>query len=182
MDKQTRDESLDVKAIVKIKQEPFKQLKGKDDVQQSEKLTTDTTLSHKDAMQQVQDILAELIPSDPLLQDLPGQVTLEEVNSMIALEHGQAMVVFVRRDDGISMPIVVIQDATVLDLKQAIKRYVMLKQARSGSTQHISWKYVWRRHWLYYDNQKLSDDKKTLKEYGIRNKAEVTFIKRLKEK
>ncbi|ESO85328.1 hypothetical protein LOTGIDRAFT_68319, partial [Lottia gigantea] len=119
---------------------------------------------------------------DPLLQDLPPQVTLEEVNSMIALEHGQAMVVYVRRADDIVMPIVVVQDATVLQLKEAIKRYVVLKQSRAGDTQHLSWKYIWRRFWLYFDNQKLTEDGKCLKEYGIRNKCEVTFVKRLQSK
>ena len=37
--------------------------------------------------------------NDPLLRDLDTHVTLEEVNSMIALEYGQAMVVNIRRVD-----------------------------------------------------------------------------------
>ena len=40
------------------------------------------------------------LQNDPLLKDLHPYVTLEEVNSMIALEYGQAMVVNVRRGDG----------------------------------------------------------------------------------
>ena len=35
--------------------------------------------------------------NDPLLYDLPTEVTLEEINSCIALEYGQAMVVNVRK-------------------------------------------------------------------------------------
>ena len=35
--------------------------------------------------------------------DLPAEVTLEEVNSQIAVEYGQAMTVFVRRADDIVM-------------------------------------------------------------------------------
>ena len=35
--------------------------------------------------------------------------------------------------------VVVTQNATVLDLKHAIKRHVMLKQARTGGKPHISW-------------------------------------------
>lgn len=42
-----------------------------------------------------------LMKEDPLLQDLPPAVTLEEVNSQIALEYGQAMTVFVRREDDV---------------------------------------------------------------------------------
>ena len=40
------------------------------------------------------------LQNDPLLKDLHPYVTLEEVNSMIALEYGQAMVVNVQRADG----------------------------------------------------------------------------------
>lgn len=35
--------------------------------------------------------------------------------------------------------VVVVQDATVLDLKHAIKRYVKLKQKRQNSTEILSW-------------------------------------------
>lgn len=35
--------------------------------------------------------------------------------------------------------VVVVQNATVLDLKKAIQRYVQLKQEREGGVQHISW-------------------------------------------
>ena len=36
---------------------------------------------------------------DPLLQDLPTRITTEELQSQIALEHGQAMTVYLRRAD-----------------------------------------------------------------------------------
>ena len=39
--------------------------------------------------------------TDPLLCDLPTEITLEEINSQIALEYGQAMVVNVRRADNV---------------------------------------------------------------------------------
>lgn len=35
--------------------------------------------------------------------------------------------------------VVVVQNATVLDLKKAIQRYVQLRQEREGGIQHISW-------------------------------------------
>uniref|UniRef100_A0A8C4T468 Small nuclear ribonucleoprotein 25 n=1 Tax=Erpetoichthys calabaricus TaxID=27687 RepID=A0A8C4T468_ERPCA len=62
-------------------------------------------------------------------------VTLEEINSQIALEYGQAITVRVCKADGEVMPIVVVQNATVLDLKKAIRRYVELKQQREGGIQ-----------------------------------------------
>ncbi|XP_048728303.1 U11/U12 small nuclear ribonucleoprotein 25 kDa protein-like [Ostrea edulis] len=139
-------------------------------------------LSHQEAMSKVEASINEIISTDPLLCDLPPEVTLEEINSFIALEHGQAIVVNVHRADGEVLSVVVVQNGTVLDLKHAIKRHMTLKLSRSKGKKHISWKYIWKRHWLYFDGQKLTEDKKLLKEYGIRNKDEVTFIKRLKEK
>ncbi|KAF3847125.1 hypothetical protein F7725_020153 [Dissostichus mawsoni] len=59
-------------------------------------------------------------------------VNLEEVNSQIALEYGQAMTVRVLKADGEIMPIVVVQNATVLDLKKAIRRFMGRKQQREG--------------------------------------------------
>ncbi|TRY89229.1 hypothetical protein DNTS_025398 [Danionella cerebrum] len=123
-----------------------------------------------------------MIVQDPLLCDLPIQVTLEEVNSQVALEYGQAMTVRVSKADGEIMPIVVVQSAKVQDLKKAIRRYVELKQQRKGGIEHISWRYVWRTYHLVFNGEKLDDDNKNLKDYGIRNRDEVTFMKTLRKK
>lgn len=123
-----------------------------------------------------------LIVQDPLLCDLPIQVTLEEVNSQVALEYGQAMTVRVCKADGEVMPIVVVQSATVLDLKKAIRRYMELKQQREGGVKHVSWKYVWRTFHLVFNGEKLEDDRRKLKDYGVRNRDEVTFSKKLRKK
>jgi len=139
-------------------------------------------LSHQEALSVVQTILTDVLSHDPLLSDLPSCVTLEEVNSQIALEYGQAMTVNVCKADGEVLPVVVEQKATVLDLKKAIGRHVNLKQSREGRKTKLNWRYVWRTYWLYFNGQKLMEDKKPIKEYGIRNKAEITFIKRLRDK
>ncbi|KAF3842560.1 hypothetical protein F7725_024511 [Dissostichus mawsoni] len=72
----------------------------------------------------VEDELDHIVMSNSegkaLLIDLFPKVNLEEVNSQIALEYGQAMTVRVLKTDGEIMPIVVVQNATVLDLKKAI--------------------------------------------------------------
>ncbi|KAM4632159.1 U11/U12 small nuclear ribonucleoprotein 25 kDa protein isoform 2-T2 [Discoglossus pictus] len=116
-------------------------------------------------------------------EELPhAEVTLEEINSQIALEFGQAMTVRVCKADGEVMPIVVVQNATVLDLKGGIQRYVQLKHQREGGIEHISWKYVWRTFNLSFAGEKLDDDNKTLRECGIKNRDEVVFIKKLKKK
>ncbi|XP_061702341.1 U11/U12 small nuclear ribonucleoprotein 25 kDa protein [Syngnathoides biaculeatus] len=139
------------------------------------------TLTHADILDIFEEGLARLV-QDPLLCDLPIQVTLEEINSQIALEYGQAMTVKVLKADGEIMPIVVVQDASVLDLKKAIRRFVTLKQQREGGMRHISWRYVWRSYNLVFQGEKLEDDRVRLKDYGIRNRDEVTFMKRLRKK
>nr|ACO51660.1 U11/U12 small nuclear ribonucleoprotein 25 kDa protein [Aquarana catesbeiana] len=123
-----------------------------------------------------------MMVQDPLLCDLPIQVTLEEINSQIALEFGQAMTVNVCKADKDIMPIVVVQNATVLDLKRAIQRYIQLKHQREGGIQHVSWKYVWRTYYLAFAGEKLDRDEKSLREYGIKNRDEVCFVKRLRNK
>ncbi|XP_067333688.1 U11/U12 small nuclear ribonucleoprotein 25 kDa protein isoform X2 [Channa argus] len=92
-------------------------------------------LPHSEILDIFEEGLARLV-QDPLLCDLPIQVTLEEVNSQIALEYGQAMTVRVLKADGEIMPIVVVQNATVLDLKKAIRRFMELKQQREGGVKH----------------------------------------------
>ncbi|XP_077131411.1 U11/U12 small nuclear ribonucleoprotein 25 kDa protein [Ranitomeya variabilis] len=138
-------------------------------------------LPHAEVVDLFQEGLAMLV-QDPLLCDLPIQVTLEEINSQIALEFGQAMTVRVCKGDGEVMPVVVIQNATVLDLKRGIQRYVQLKHQREGGIQHISWKYVWKTYQLSFSGEKLDNDEKSLREYGIKNRDEVVFIKKLKDK
>jgi len=140
------------------------------------------TFTHKEAMSTAKDMLAGLIMNDPLLRDLDTHVTLEEVNSMIALEYGQAMVVNIRRVDNEIVPIVVTQSAKVIDLKHAIQRHFTLRQMRTGGSTHLSWRHIWKRHWLSYNNEKLMDDNRKLKSYGIRNREFVTFIKRLRNR
>ncbi|XP_055991069.1 U11/U12 small nuclear ribonucleoprotein 25 kDa protein [Sorex fumeus] len=138
-------------------------------------------LPHSEAVDVFQEGLA-MVVQDPLLCDLPIQVTLEEVNSQIALEYGQAMTVRVCKMDGEVMPVVVVQSATVLDLKKAIQRHVQLRQEREGGIQHISWAYVWRTYHLTSAGEKLTEDRKKLRDYGIRNRDEVSFIKKLRQK
>lgn len=143
----------------------------------------DQILSHQETMERIKEGLVKLT-QDPLLSDLPVDVTLEEISSQIALEYGQSMTINVRRADDKLYPVVVPQAATVRDLKVAIKRHVILKLFRDTSRpqKHISWKYIWRTYWLHFDGQKLTDDRKLIKDYGIRNRDEVKFIKRLQQK
>ncbi|XP_031565499.1 U11/U12 small nuclear ribonucleoprotein 25 kDa protein-like [Actinia tenebrosa] len=141
-------------------------------------------MSHPELMALFRKELNKLM-QDPLLADLPSEPTVEEVNAQLALEHGRAIVVNVRQMDdvGTILPVVVVQNATVDDLKKAIKRHITLKQEREGGTiTNINWKHVWKTYLLTYDGQKLTEDHKPLKEYGITSKDVVTFTKRLRRK
>nr|XP_020667649.1 U11/U12 small nuclear ribonucleoprotein 25 kDa protein [Pogona vitticeps] len=75
--------------------------------------------------------------------------------------------------------------AEVLELWQAglarLVRDPLLCQEREGGIQHISWKYVWRTYSLSFFGEKLDDDQKKLRECGIRNRDEVTFVKKLRK-
>ena len=55
-------------------------------------------LSHVEAMKKVNE-LQELILSDPFLQDLPSDVSLDEVQSKLALEQGRGIHLNLRRLD-----------------------------------------------------------------------------------
>ncbi|KAI5091587.1 U11/U12 small nuclear ribonucleoprotein 25 kDa protein [Silurus meridionalis] len=145
---------------VKLVEETVHDEQRKEDEDEEE---DEEALPHSEFLDIFEEGLA-LIVQDPLLCDLPIQVTLEEVNSQIALEYGQAMTVRVCKADGEVMPIVVVQSATVLDLKKAIQRYLELKQQREGGIKHISWRYVWRTFHLAFNGERLEDDKKKLKD------------------
>lgn len=97
---------------------------------------------------------------------------------------------------------------TVLDLKRAIKRNYELNQRRLANrmqrssdnndkplkkrhrhsssdvdghrTTRISWRYIWRKYYLEYDGEPLSDDRQLLKDYGIRNKSSLKFVDKVK--
>ncbi|PRD31179.1 UNVERIFIED_CONTAM: U11/U12 small nuclear ribonucleoprotein [Trichonephila clavipes] len=85
-------------------------------------------LHHEEALAIVENEISEIIKSDPLLHYLPSGVTLDELNNMLALEHGRAMTVIVRRADNQTCSVVVEQKATVIDLKKAFQRHFTLKQ------------------------------------------------------
>ncbi|KAL1425251.1 hypothetical protein MTO96_019400 [Rhipicephalus appendiculatus] len=114
--------------------------------------------------------------------ELQNLCALDELKSYLALEHGQAMSLVVHKADGDYYTVVVEQKATVLDLKKAIRRHVTLRMARKGVKRVLSWKYVWKTFWLSFDGELLKDDKALLRDFGIRNNSQLTFVKRLHER
>lgn len=73
-------------------------------------------------------------------------------------------------------------NTTVLDLKKAIKRHVNLSLKRENVDKKISWKYLWKKYYLCFEDTRLSNDNENIKAYGITNKIELYFTKRHREK
>lgn len=105
------------------------------------------------------------------------------------------------------LKIIVPKNGTVRDLKAAIRRGFQAYQNRqriksqcesissseksTHSTErspheplasNISWKYIWRTYYLQNDaaNTVLTDDERTLSEYGVCNKTVLKFVKKIK--
>ncbi|XP_018612641.2 U11/U12 small nuclear ribonucleoprotein 25 kDa protein [Scleropages formosus] len=176
------EEAVEAQPTVKdMKEEEEEAEEEAEEEEEEDEEEDEEALPHSEFLDIFEEGLARLV-QDPLLCDLPIQVTLEEVNSQVALEYGQAMTVRVCKADGEVMPVVVVQNATVLDLKKAIRRFVELKQQREGGIKHLSWRYVWRTYHIVFNGAKLEEDKMKLKDYGIRNRDEVTFMKKLRKK
>ena len=100
---------------------------------------------HQEIVDFVRNTLDSLLATDPILNDLPSAVTLDEVQSLIALEHGQAINIEILRDDGTSLPVIIRQYATVGQLKRTVERAIKLRLSRDANQRQrrINWKYIW---------------------------------------
>ncbi|XP_044729268.1 U11/U12 small nuclear ribonucleoprotein 25 kDa protein-like [Chrysoperla carnea] len=141
------------------------------------------SLSHEDLCEITLGTLTRLLKADCLLSDLPAGVTSEEVNSQIAVAQGQSITLEILRNLEPSLHVVVPQGkSTVLDLKKAIKRTFELRQQRNRSRGKISWRYIWRTYRLNFNGVPLTKDHSLLSLYGIKNKSQLCFVKRLRNR
>ena len=99
-------------------------------------IDVDRNYTHEELINLVRHTLDVLLPSDPLLQDLPPSVTLKEVRSLIALEHGQSIQLTIRRQDGTTLPVILPRDATIGDLKRAVRRATELHLSRTTTPRY----------------------------------------------
>lgn len=164
------------------KPEPEREQLQNGDVPLPSEEAADKVLSFQEAMAIADKKIHALISEDPLLNNLHPEVTTDELRSYLALEHGQAMSLVVHKADGDYYTVVVEQKATVLDLKMAIRRHAMLRMARKGVKRVLSWKYVWKTYWLGFEGELLKEDTALLRDFGIRNNSQLTFVKRLRER
>ncbi|XP_011693432.1 PREDICTED: U11/U12 small nuclear ribonucleoprotein 25 kDa protein [Wasmannia auropunctata] len=142
-----------------------------------------TRLSHQELVKLTKTTINNLVESEPLLSGLPSDVTIEELKSQIAVAQGQAITLFLNRGELPRLAVVVSpHNTTVLDLKKAIKRHMNLALKRENVEKKISWKHIWKKYHLCFDDIRLSDDNENIKAYGIANKVELQFAKRRREK
>ena len=142
------------------------------------------SISHQDALITTCNILGELL-KDPVLKDIPLDVTSSELKAKIDLEQGCAFLVNLKRetDNGFEyIQLIAKQKTTVGELKLHIQRSMSRKVQAEGGTKCISWKYFWKTYWLVHNNEKLSDNKKIMKDHGIKHGSEISFLKRLRRK
>lgn len=57
-----------------------------------------------------------------------------------------------------------------------------LSLKRENVKKKISWRHVWKKYHLFFENIKLLNDNENIKAYGIANKAELHFVKKRREK
>ncbi|KAL2895436.1 U11/U12 small nuclear ribonucleoprotein 25 kDa protein [Bienertia sinuspersici] len=119
--------------------------------------------------------LAALL-DDPILSDVPKKPSLSDVDTLISLELGSAMRITVLKLDSTSFDVVVMNTATVKDLKVAIKKKVNEMEQTQMGHRHISWKHVWANYCLLFHNEKLLNEGVALQDFGIRNNSQVKFI------
>lgn len=140
-------------------------------------------IDHDELIKLTKEAVRNIIESDPLLSGLPADVTIEELKAQIAVAQGQAITVFLNRGELPRLGIVVPpHNTTVLDLKKAVKRHTNLSLKREKIKKKISWKHVWKKYHLCFDDVRLTDDNENIRTYGITNKAELRYVKRRREK
>ncbi|CAK9816416.1 U11/U12 small nuclear ribonucleoprotein 25 kDa protein [Anthophora quadrimaculata] len=163
--------------------ESMNQKEQDDDSLKKEIINKHAELDHDELVKLTKEAIHDIIESDPLLSGLPTDVTIEELKAQTAVAQGQAITLYLNRGELPKLGIVVPpHNTTVLDLKKAIKRHTNLSLKRENIKKKISWKHVWKKYHLCFENLKLINDNENIKTYGITNKAELYYVKRRREK
>ncbi|XP_015609472.1 U11/U12 small nuclear ribonucleoprotein 25 kDa protein isoform X2 [Cephus cinctus] len=139
--------------------------------------------SHEELVKLTKEAIDKIIESDPLLCGLPRDVTVEEIKAQTAVTQGQAITLYLNRGELPKLAIVVPpHNTTVLDLKKAIKRHTNLALRREHVKKKISWKHIWKKYHICFQDVKLTNDSENIKAYGLSNKMELHYVKRHREK
>ncbi|XP_011867997.1 PREDICTED: U11/U12 small nuclear ribonucleoprotein 25 kDa protein-like [Vollenhovia emeryi] len=140
-------------------------------------------LCHQELAKSTKATINDLVEREPLLRGLPADVTVEELKSQTAVAQGQAITLFLNRGALPRLAVVVPpHNTTVLDLKKAVKRHMNLSLKRERVKKKISWKHIWKKYHLRFEDTLLANDRENIKAYGIANRVELHFAKRRREK
>ena len=137
------------------------------------------SLGHADFCKLIESKFKEIIKNEPLLSDLDSKTSLNELKSILSLEHGESMNLFIKKFDGEKFSVIVKQNATLKDLKESIEIHFKIKHEKNPDSfpRVVNWKYVWRNFCLSNRGEKLVENLRELRDCGIRNRSELEFFK-----
>lgn len=138
-------------------------------------------VSHLEVMKEIKDVVKDIL-KDPFLNDLSPEISLDEAQSRLALEQGRAMTINIVKLDKTSFPVIVLQGATVHDLRKSVQMATVRRLEQEGRTTFVSWRYVWWTYCLVYEHQKLSNLHEKLSNYGISNNSKIFWKKVVERK
>lgn len=76
------------------------------------------SLTHEELLKVTKSTLGELLKHDPIVHDLPSDVTTEEIEALTAVLYGQSMTVIVKRGDNDDIPVIVSFLILILDFRR----------------------------------------------------------------
>ncbi|XP_066581320.1 U11/U12 small nuclear ribonucleoprotein 25 kDa protein [Prorops nasuta] len=134
---------------------------------------------HEELVKLTQKAIDWIIKSDPIFKGLPNDITIEEIKAQVAVARGQAITLYLQRENLSKISIVVpSSNITVWALKKTVKRDTNLLLKREEQKKKISWKHIWDKYDLSFKNVRLSDNTKTIKTYGVVNKSVLQYVKK----
>ncbi|KAI9005511.1 hypothetical protein CLU79DRAFT_781186 [Phycomyces nitens] len=113
----------------------------------------------------------DLLLKDQLLNDISKHDSIQDIDTLIAIEQGHAYRIQIDRTPLDPVFVVVRQASTV----QQLKKLIRIELERIDPKAHISWKYIWRSYCLVLQGQRLIDDKAVVSQLGIRQNSVLRF-------
>ncbi|XP_022701255.1 U11/U12 small nuclear ribonucleoprotein 25 kDa protein-like [Varroa jacobsoni] len=137
-------------------------------------------------LKQLDKKMFNLVKSDNLLSGLETS-SLERIQQLIDAETGQKIRIFIVRDDGKRLDVVVSPDASILELRRAVELATEDYYLRSTCPDNpcfpkprISWKQFWGHHTLVAHDVRIDEVDCSIREYNITSGTVLKFAKRLR--
>ncbi|KAI9488395.1 hypothetical protein BDB00DRAFT_848254 [Zychaea mexicana] len=124
----------------------------------------------------------DVLLKDELLADVPSSPTIEQVDTLTAIEEGRAYRITVDRGPLEPLSIVVNQASSVNDIKRLIRNAIDRDRTATTTKTKISWKYIWRSHCLMFNGQRLLDNNAVVSQLGISQGSVLKFSRLAFEK